>query len=133
MFLLDCVWKATALVAAAGLAGLCLRRAAAAVRHLVWMSALAGVLALPLVTPLVPRRTVPIDAPAAVLLRVNAAVPALARAAVQPAAVPGNKAPAPRRSVPIAGLWAAGVLVVSLQILLGWALALRRRRGARPA
>src|ERR1051325_8174974 len=131
MFLLDSIWKATVLLAVAGLAGLFLRHAAAGVRHMVWIAALAGVLALPFVSPLLPRHTVPIEAPAAVLLTVNAAMPAPPTTGRPPAAMPAPKSPVPVRSLPLGFLWAAGALLVAMQFLLGWAVSLRRRAKAR--
>jgi hypothetical protein len=54
------VVKTTALLGAAWLVSLLLRRSSAAMRHLVWTVALVGSLALPLLRPVVPRWSVPL-------------------------------------------------------------------------
>jgi beta-lactamase regulating signal transducer with metallopeptidase domain len=65
------VARGTVLLVLAALAALALRRASAAARHLAWGLALAGMLALPVLTLAAPRwelpwvRVVPVDAPAA--------------------------------------------------------------------
>src|SRR5262245_54823383 len=57
--LLDAALKGTALLAVAGLLALALRRASAATRHLLWALALAGLLALPVLSLLLPRWQLP--------------------------------------------------------------------------
>jgi beta-lactamase regulating signal transducer with metallopeptidase domain len=58
------VWglKATPLLLGAWLATALLRRASAATRHFVWVLAVAGVLALPVLAPVAPRVAVPVPA-----------------------------------------------------------------------
>jgi beta-lactamase regulating signal transducer with metallopeptidase domain len=52
--LIDATFKVTVLLALAGLLVLCLQRAGAAIRHLVWSLALAGALAMPILSGLLP-------------------------------------------------------------------------------
>ena len=66
--LTDVALKATIILLAAAAASLALRRAPAADRHLVWSSALAAVLVLPLLAALVPAWTLPVPAAVARLL-----------------------------------------------------------------
>ena len=143
--LLEMALRATVILGAAGLASLALRRASASLRHLVWVSALAGVLALPLASRLLPLWTVPVwvdlvPAPGAVLLRANAAVnerpatPVVEAAAARTAAAVPVGAPArPSRTFPLAALWLAGAGLLLLRAALGWAAALRLRWACRPA
>ena len=51
---LDCAGKSVLILALAGLAVFCLRRASAAVRHLVWLLAVASLLLLPVLSCLLP-------------------------------------------------------------------------------
>jgi beta-lactamase regulating signal transducer with metallopeptidase domain len=53
--LIELFWKSSLILAAAGFGALLARRASAATRHLIWMAALAGTLALPLASALLPR------------------------------------------------------------------------------
>jgi len=52
--LLDAAVKGTALLVAAGLLTLCMRRTSAAPRHAVWLLAMGGLLALPLLSTTLP-------------------------------------------------------------------------------
>ena len=61
--LVDVLLKSTLLLALAGLASPLLRRASAAARHLHWQLTLAGLLALPLLAPLLPSLHVTLPAP----------------------------------------------------------------------
>ena len=78
-------WGATAL----------LRRASAATRHMIWTTAIAGVLALPLITYVVPAWNVP-------LLTMTARVPTPAAAVASPTVVVPRGTPAP--TAPVAGV-----------------------------
>jgi HEAT repeat protein/beta-lactamase regulating signal transducer with metallopeptidase domain len=70
-FVIDALFKATILLAAATLAGYLLRRKSAALRHLLWTLAIVGMVALPVLTPLVPFRlhVLPAAAPRQEILR----------------------------------------------------------------
>ena len=58
--ILDVVFKATVVLAAAGLAAMALRRASASARHFVWTLGMVGALAAPLLSFALPRWEVPI-------------------------------------------------------------------------
>ncbi|HEX8274177.1 MAG TPA: M56 family metallopeptidase [Longimicrobiaceae bacterium] len=66
--LLRAALRGSVLLLAAGAAALLLRRASAAARHLVWATAFAGLLALPVLPALVPALEVPLPRAAHVLL-----------------------------------------------------------------
>ncbi len=110
-----------------------LRRAPASLRHTVLASALAAVLALPIIEVLVPAwhagaipaDTAEVDAPPALPVA-EAAVPAIAHAA-SVARAPAESFAIPWRAI-IGGLWAAGVAAMLLRVGVG---ALRARRIAR--
>ena len=137
--LVDWAWRATLVLAAAGLVNFLFRGASASVRHLVWACALAGVLAVPLVSRALPRWTVPLragllEAPEAALLRVQARVADIRT--VQPAATQSSAPSAPARGsrfLPVALLWMAGAAAVLLHAALGWFFVMRLRRAAAPA
>ena len=136
--ILDCAWKATAVLAIAGLVALLSRRTAASVRHLVWVSAMAAVLAIPLISGVLPRWTLPIrhvPAPETVLFRADA-VPAPA-AAVRTAPAPVREvrpaAPPPRRTAPFAAIWLAGFVGVLLHLAVSRFAVARIARRAGPA
>jgi hypothetical protein len=59
-FLANAVLKATALLVVAWLASLPFRRSSAAMRHMVWILALVGSLAQPLLLPVMPRWPLPL-------------------------------------------------------------------------
>lgn len=147
--LADAFVKATILLLVAGLGTLLLRRSSAALRHLVWALACAGVLVLPVASALLPNWRVAawprLDAPPAVAFNAEqiAAEPIGATPATHPRAV--NPAPAPARveqaSSPAATatndavrfristdwttlvvpIWLSGVTVVLLLVALGMA------------
>ncbi|HEX7251707.1 MAG TPA: M56 family metallopeptidase [Thermoanaerobaculia bacterium] len=144
-FGLDVTWKATLLLALALCLMAALQRASAAFRHLASALGLAGVLALPLVTLLVPRVTVPLAPLVPSLLSSAPSKPgagSLVRARVdapgQPALPPGGEAAsaaasntAPRSCSNISTherpawplwaitIWASGVLLASLRLVFG--------------
>jgi beta-lactamase regulating signal transducer with metallopeptidase domain len=98
-FLLDATVKATVLLAAAGLLSLVLRRQSAAMRHLVWLVALAGIVLMPVLTLVLPGLSVPLGAlfPSQVVTAGKADVPA-----ARPAQAAERKSPQPRSSAPAA-------------------------------
>ena len=103
--LVPAILRVTVFLVAAGLLSLALRRRTAAVRHLVWTSALAGALAIPFLSGALPRWRIPvwadlIPAQGAALFRVDAAREAPAPARPLTAAVvsptPASAKPASR-------------------------------------
>lgn len=127
--------KSTLILAVASLAALVLRRRSAAARHLVWTAAAAAILALPLLTWIVPQLPVPVakTGPTAVFQVFVTAAP-LDRA------VPAGPASAPATG-PLAGtaarpllplLWAIGAALSFAQMLWAYLVLLRLRRAARP-
>jgi beta-lactamase regulating signal transducer with metallopeptidase domain len=147
--LLGLLAKVTLLLATAGLMATLLRRHAAATRHLVWLVALAGSLALVVLTPVVPRLTfalprlaaasstaaaVPAAAPAnaathsrdwialgEVPMRAAAEVAGLRSLPTPPARHDAGGTPAPQRwfARALAVLWLAGCLSVLVWFALG--------------
>jgi len=97
IFLLDAALKGTVLLAAAGLLSLVLRRRSAALRHLVWLVALTGVVLMPVLTLVLPGLNVPVGAllPSQVVTAGKAEV-----FTVRPTQAAGPSAPQPRAPVP---------------------------------
>ena len=92
--LLEMTWKATLVLVAAGLGAMLLRGASAAVRHLLWMLALGSLLAIPLLSVVLPEWRVPL-------------LPALARLTPAIAQAPASAAlerPAALTTVPATAL-----------------------------
>ncbi len=58
--IVDFAWKGTAVFAAAGMAALCLRRASASARHVVWTASLASALAVPFMSRALPQWKLPV-------------------------------------------------------------------------
>jgi len=135
--LLSLTLKSVCVMGAAWLASCLLRRASAATRHLVWTCAAAALLALPLVTALVPAWPVATGiTDAGLMFRADAtsqpdAGHALARATA-PVVVPaaGVALPDWRRVVVL--LWAVGIAVGLIRMLRAWVAVRRARREARP-
>lgn len=86
--LLDAALRGTLLLLAAGLAARLLREAPAAARHAVWASALVGLLATPLLQPLVPALEVSFVPEIRVPAGAAASAPTTPDAPAAPAAVP---------------------------------------------
>lgn len=133
MLLIDAGLKVTALFAAAVLLDRFLGRASAAARHVIWISALAGALALAPLSITVPAWRLPVwpeKAPAlpAVLFGADATTDS-ASPVTRPAAVP-----TPGSAIPwMALLWAVGSLAVASRMALGgWAVRRIAHRGAAP-
>jgi beta-lactamase regulating signal transducer with metallopeptidase domain len=103
-FLLDAAEKATVLLVAAGLLSLVLRRQSAAMRHLVWLVALAGIVLMPVLTLMLPGLNVPFGA----LLPSQVATAGKADVfTVRPTQAAGPRAPQPRAPAPAARAVAA--------------------------
>ena len=108
--------KATVVLAAAFLAALALRRASSSVRYFLWSSALATILAIPILSLSVRPLPVTIAAPAA----------AIAAVEVTPSA---PATPAPRPTNWLIPLWLCGAAAVLIRVAIGHVrvqLALRR-------
>jgi TonB family protein len=112
--------KATIVLAAAGLASLALRRASASTRHLVWVLAFAGLLALPMLTRTLPAWRAPIPV----------TLPAVPATAAEP---PAASAPDAQSPVPwLAIAWAVGAVVPLGRLLVALARLARLSARARP-
>src|SRR5205085_2607370 len=132
--LIELSWKCSLVLVLGGFAAICARRASAATRHLIWAAALAGALALPAASMLLPRIRVaalparaPLSAPV-VAHRVWKSVEPISKGA-DVAAAPGRPAlpaPPPLASEPTidwAGmarlLWATVALALLLRVAAG--------------
>ncbi|HEY1242419.1 MAG TPA: TonB family protein [Bryobacteraceae bacterium] len=126
--------KGSAVLIAAWLMSRLLRRTSAAVRHLIWTAAFAALLALPVLSALVP--ALPLRAPLVVptLVFQTGAQPAADVGGARPTAAP-SRPEAPRTSSWLQWfvfLWAAGTGVSLAQMLVNWIGVARIRREARP-
>jgi TonB family protein len=129
--------KGTAVLAAAGAAAWLLRRRSAAARHLVWTAAAAALLALPVLSGVLPALRMPADpggALAAFQAFSSGQVSATPAAAVAQGTA-GTAAGVWRSSTDLrawaVGIWAAGAAFGIFQMLLAWAALARVRRNAR--
>ena len=138
-FFVEAALKSTVVLSAAWLGVLALRGRSAAVRHVVWSAACAALLALPLLSMMLPSWRVPIAGSHLVpgfLLHADAVGAAQegARQAAHDTAitVPLQSAPwLPGWPLLLTSLWAAGAAVSLGQMLRGWAAMERLRRRAR--
>jgi beta-lactamase regulating signal transducer with metallopeptidase domain len=155
--LLDAAVKSTLVLLAAGLVTLGLRRSSAAVRHLVWTSALGAALVLPAIALALPRWQAPVltlAAPSAAAVESPSTpsarasqppAPSVARqraetaATSSPAAAGSRTAPVPAAwswTAIAALVWAAGAALILARLLLGIAavhVLARRSRAASAA
>jgi len=140
--LVPLLWKVTLFLAAVASLELVLWRSSASVRHLLWSAALAGALAVPLLSGVLPRWSIPVWADlipeqGAALFSVDVYSRTPERSEQRPApgaTVAATKPDSQRGGVPWAAIaWALGALVVGLQTLLGAAVVAGLRRKAAPA
>jgi len=111
--------RVTVLLALAWGVTLAARRAPASIRHLVWITALLGTLAVPLASRLVPAREVRVPDIVAPLLVQTSAATAVAPAALDWARV-------------VFWIWLAGALLVLLRLVAGMVQVARINRSASP-
>src|SRR4051794_39498136 len=141
--LVSAALKSTLVLGAAWILSTLLRRRSAAARHIVWTAAAAALVALPLLSIVLPALRVPIanrvlPADATLVFRTSAAALAATtgNGLARPAATPGAPArPVPDR--PLNGkdtlvlLWTLGLAAGLVQMLAGSAMLWRTRRRAR--
>jgi TonB family protein len=127
--------KSVAILGAAAIVALVLRRRSAAARHLVWTTAFAATLVLPFLSAALPALRVPLPSatllPAAPDFRATASASAGAPSGqASPAGLPVSRtAPwRPAWRTALVPLWAAGAIVGLSQMLLGYIVAWRVRR-----
>ncbi len=132
--------KGTAVLGAAWIAALLLRRKSAAVRHLVWSAAFAALLALPFLSLALPALRMPaatsLLAPG-LIFRANSSAVAqqpASHAERQPEAEPLRAANSwlPDWRIFFALVWSAGATVSFAQMFIGWLALQRFKRSAHP-
>ena len=133
-FLLDATAKATAILAAAWLLTLAMRRRSAAARYFTWACALGAALTVPAISPLLPRWDLRVKGPAPA----PAARAVLIARAAREALPDGDREVPPAPPKPAAAwpvvLWLAGAIMALMRVGIGhWllALALRKARAVR--
>src|ERR1017187_4235686 len=139
---LGAAFKSIAVLCAAWLMALALRRHSAASRHLVWTAAAAALVALPLLSISLPALRVPTGGlfAAAPNIIFRADANASAGGPISHAASPGVRPAAPAPSAPwrldlalcLMLLWTAGSALALAQMLLAYAKLCRIRHAARP-
>jgi HEAT repeat protein len=155
----DAAWRGAVLLAIAFAVARLLRSQPAAVRHVLWSAAIAGVMAMPLLAVIAPVR-VPVAVPQRVLgvavpspsidpsggaSRIEASKPDEDRASPSPtpagesglsSTLTVNSTPLLQRMSPIAWavvVWMLGVVLFSARLVAGFAALSRMRRNGRPA
>lgn len=139
-FLTGTALKSTVVLSAAWVVVLLLRKRSAAARHLVWVAAVAALLALPLLSVSMPALRVPISSslvPSVFSFQVTAAAPSAHSAASQsPSAfsrdLPSNRGWQPGWGFMVLFIWAAGAVAAFAQMLLASARASWMRTKAKP-
>jgi TonB family protein len=139
-FLLETAVKGTALLGAAWVVAACLGRNSAAVRHQVWLAALAAVLVLPFCARLMPRWRVPLKPSLLennLVWRVDATSGSaqnrsLTSPSNQTARVSKNRMPQFDGASMIAAIWALGTLFGLAQMMTGLVVVKGLRRRGRP-
>src|SRR5216684_1448866 len=136
--LMSVALKSTAILVAAWLCAFLLRKRSAAARHLVWTAAAVAVLALPILTLLLPALRLPIanTTTSIVFQAIGSAEPATQTQGVvtQPGASAsvGQTQWRPDWKVALMSLWIAGSLLALAQMLVACVAIWRVRRAAKP-
>ena len=134
--------KSTVILLAAALLAVVCRRRSAAIRHLVWTSAAAALVVLPLLTWLLPALRVPVASGSPAVFRVLAQARAgdsgIATAGATDLTGHAGQQPAtvrrPTSGLPwLAAIWAAGSLLAICRLMAAWLMIWRLRRTARPS
>jgi TonB family protein len=115
--LLDLALKSTVVLVAAFAVAAAMHRTSAALRHLAWTCAFAGLLALPLLQRSAPRWHVPLSAPAVVKI----------------AEVPHAPVPVSQHRWNFTAIWYAGIGLAAIRLLIAFANLHRLRKNARKA
>ena len=130
--------KSLLVLAMAWLITFLMRRRSAAARHMIWMAAMAALLVLPCLSLLLPAVRVPVDASLMAPMFRTAAL-AGTNTAVSSGANPGAGSllpagPTPRISWPllVVMIWAGGVLLGMVHLMIGWLRVAAARRRAEP-
>jgi len=129
--------KSVPVLAGAWLASAALRRRSAAARRLVWIVALAAIVALPFLSAALPAVRVPLPEPAALVFQTNALASLNAgtvglAAPHSTAAGAGPVAWRPDWRIWLLFVWAAGTAILLARMIAAYAAAWRMRRTARP-
>jgi beta-lactamase regulating signal transducer with metallopeptidase domain len=137
--LADAALKGSLVLGVAAAAAWCLRGRSAAARHLVWTAAAAALLALPLLTAILPELRVPARTPGALAMFQAFSSGRVESGRASPAANPSRAAAARPNGAPAidwrrwaTAIWAAGAAAGLLQMLLACGAVRRLRRNARP-
>ncbi len=113
--LLELALKSTVVLVAAFAVSAAMHRTSAALRHLAWTCAFAGLLVLPLLQRSAPRWHVPISAPAVVEI----------------AEVPGEPVPVSRHRWNFTAIWYAGIGLAAIRLVIAFVNLHRLRKNAR--
>ncbi|HEU0138978.1 MAG TPA: TonB family protein [Bryobacteraceae bacterium] len=130
--------KSAVVLGAAWMAALLLRKQSAAARHVVWTTAFAALLALPLLSVSLPALRVPVAPqwlPPDLFFETTATLGTSEVPAVQPASTAVNTGSAPWRPnwrLWLAFAWLGGAALSFSHMLVGWIAVQRMRRNARP-
>jgi TonB family protein len=131
MLALEMAWKSTALLVAAGFVAWLLRARPAALRHFLWTLTFAGLLALPLLSVVLPALRLPLSQRIAfpsLVFRADAVAAPVAGVQMIPSKLQVRASAVDWRMVWMA-VWAGGAALSLAQISMGWwALSRMRRR-----
>ncbi len=115
--LLGLAFRSTMVLVAAFAIAIVLRRSSAAMRHLIWTCAFAGLLVLPLLQRSAPRWHVPVSTPV-LIANVDA---------------PDAPTPVPARHWNYNAIWYAGIAMCGIRLIVAFAKLYRLRKSARKA